>query len=371
EEFIRVRDGGHYGWPFCNPNPDNGLSNMPFDRDVQTNADGSRLNCDTADRVTRGIQAHSAPLGLSFVPNTGSALPSDYPGSAVSAYHGCWNCSQPFGYKVAIFPFASSLPTQEIDLFTGYRGFSRPVDVVVNSSGQFFVSDDAGGAIYRFTYPPPSSSSISRLVLLNTSTQQPVPGYDPFPNNASLNLSQLGAGPFAIRAYTSPATVGSVRFNLDGSVIATESASPYCIAGDDGTRCNAWSLPTSGSHTLTVTPYSGSGATGTAGAALTRAFSVVQSGTRVCASQDEHTTLTLSCAAGTLMRSIDFASYGTPTGSCGAFATSSCNASTSISVVRSACLNRATCSVAATNATFGDPCSGTFKRLSVQATCAP
>ena len=37
EEFTRVRDGGNYGWPFCNPNPDTvaGYDTMPFDRDVQ------------------------------------------------------------------------------------------------------------------------------------------------------------------------------------------------------------------------------------------------------------------------------------------------------------------------------------------------
>jgi Galactose binding lectin domain len=98
---------------------------------------------------------------------------------------------------------------------------------------------------------------------------------------------------------------------------------------------------------------------------------VVEGGTRVCAVQDEHTTATLSCAAGTLLRSIEFASYGTPTGSCGAFVTSSCNASTSLSVVQSACLNRVSCSVSASNATFGDPCPGTFKHLSFQARCAP
>jgi glucose/arabinose dehydrogenase len=219
EEFIRVRDGGNYGWPFCNPNPDAGLVNMPFDRDVQNNADGTRLNCATADRVNRGIQAHSAPLGVSFVPNAGSALPADFSGSAVSAYHGCWNCSTPVGYKVSIFPFASGLPTQELDLATGFRGFGRPVDVVVNSAGSIFISDDSAGAIYRLSYVAPAGQAISKVVLINASTQQPVPGFDPFPNNAVIDLGQLGAGPYALRAYTAPATVGSVRFALDGATL--------------------------------------------------------------------------------------------------------------------------------------------------------
>src|SRR6185503_2405429 len=68
EEFTSVRDGGNYGWPFCNPNPDtpNGLNNMPFDVDVELNPTSSQLNCDTADRIVKGIQAHSAPLGMTF-----------------------------------------------------------------------------------------------------------------------------------------------------------------------------------------------------------------------------------------------------------------------------------------------------------------
>jgi glucose/arabinose dehydrogenase len=251
EEFIRVRDGGHYGWPFCNPNPDNGLVNMPFDRDVQNNADGSRLDCSTADRVTRGIQAHSAPLGLSFVPNAGSALPADYAGAALSAYHGCWNCSQPYGYKVAIFPFVNGSPSEELTFATGFRGFGRPVDVVANTRGEIYVSDDAAGAIYRFTYSPPSS------------------------------------------------------------------------------------------------------------------------GTRVCSTRYQYSTLTLRCTTG-VVRSIDFASYGAPTGTCGAYVRSSCHAANSLSVVQSACLGRASCSVPVNNTTFGgDPCPSRWKRLTVQATCAP
>ncbi len=55
--FARVDDGGNYGWPYCNPNPDTpaGFVNMPFDRDVQNNADGSRLDCAAATRISQGI----------------------------------------------------------------------------------------------------------------------------------------------------------------------------------------------------------------------------------------------------------------------------------------------------------------------------
>jgi glucose/arabinose dehydrogenase len=188
EEFIRVRDGGNYGWPFCNPNPDSGVVNMPYDRDVQNNADGSRLNCGAIDRVNWGIQAHSAPLGVSFIPTNATSLPTGYGGAAISGYHGCWNCSTPVGYKVAIFAFAAGQPTQELDLVRGFHGWGRPVDTVANSAGQIFISDDSAGAIYRLTYAP-AAQSIAKLVLLDATTQQPITGFDPLPNNSLIYLT--------------------------------------------------------------------------------------------------------------------------------------------------------------------------------------
>src|SRR5207344_2081182 len=65
EPFTRVRDGGDYGWPFCNPNPRSAsvFFDMPFDRDVQLNPDGNRRNCDQLDHINLGLPAHTAPLG--------------------------------------------------------------------------------------------------------------------------------------------------------------------------------------------------------------------------------------------------------------------------------------------------------------------
>jgi hypothetical protein len=92
--------------------------------------------------------------------------------------------------------------------------------------------------------------------------------------------------------------------------------------------------------------------------------------TTVCATADEHGTATLTCPDGQTIATIDFASYGTPTGTCGGFATTdTCNATTSADIVKAACVGQATCSIAATNENFGDPCSGTFKHIDIQASC--
>lgn len=160
EEFTKIRDGGNYGWPFCNPNPDSasGYDNMPFDRDIQNNADGSKLNCDTADRINKGIQAHSAPLGLLFLQDTNFAEP--YRNGAVIGLHGSWNRSVKTGYKVIYFPWdnTTQTPGAQMDLANGWVNpstgevWGRPVDIAVDPQGNMFISDDQAGAVYKLTY---------------------------------------------------------------------------------------------------------------------------------------------------------------------------------------------------------------------------
>ncbi len=122
-----------------------------------------------------------------------------------------------------------------------------------------------------------SGSAVASVTLINADTNQPISGFDPLLNGATLDLSSLPTKNLNIRANTGSATVGSVRFALDGtSDYRTETVQPYALAGDSSGNYAAWT-PAVGSHTLTVTPYSGASGTGTAGSALTIAFTV-QSG---------------------------------------------------------------------------------------------
>ena len=131
--------------------------------------------------------------------------------------------------------------------------------------------------------PSPSPSRIGRkqrqpsgeLALADQCRHQPAdPGYDPLPSGATLDLAKLPTRNLNIRANTNPATVGSVRFALDGnSSYRTETAPPYALAGDTSGDYSPWT-PSVGSHSVTATPYSGAGGAGTAGTALTIAFTV-------------------------------------------------------------------------------------------------
>ncbi len=120
----------------------------------------------------------------------------------------------------------------------------------------------------------PASQAVTGFTLVNADTDKDI---QPLLDGATLNLATLPTRNLNVRADTDPATVGSVRFSYDGNAAyRTENAAPYALAGDSSGNYAAWT-PSVGAHTLTATPYTGSGATGTAGSALSVVFSVVES----------------------------------------------------------------------------------------------
>jgi hypothetical protein len=92
-----------------------------------------------------------------------------------------------------------------------------------------------------------------------------------------------------------------------------------------------------------------------------------------CGFVAENSVLNLTCitkdgSAGTFT-AVNFASFGTPAGSCPNFSAGACNSNNSVSVVTSLCVGKSTCSIPATNTQFGgDPCVNTPKSLAVSLT---
>eukprot|EP00056_Hartaetosiga_gracilis_P004295 m.73715 g.73715 ORF g.73715 m.73715 type:complete len:186 (-) comp11778_c1_seq8:2072-2629(-) len=86
----------------------------------------------------------------------------------------------------------------------------------------------------------------------------------------------------------------------------------------------------------------------------------------LCGTAAESSSVTLKCISG-VIKSIDFASFGTPEGTCASgFNISSCNSPNSMNVVSNACVGKASCTVEASNDVFGgDPCYNVLKHLSV------
>ncbi len=126
-----------------------------------------------------------------------------------------------------------------------------------------------------------TTQAVTGLVLINADTDQVI---RPLVSGDTLDYQTLGTQNLSIRADTSPATVGSVSFTLDGKPYRTESRAPYALEGDVYKSNPPDYLPISpvlalGGHTLQATPYSEGAAAGTAGTSLTVSFTVSQGAT--------------------------------------------------------------------------------------------
>ena len=167
EPLARLTPGRDLGWPYCNPDPDVDLgvrgteftyTNRPFVRDVQTNPDGSKLDCAALPPVEQGLGAHSAPLGLSFVDTP--ALPAPFGQGALVGVHGSWNRQPPRAPEVSFFPWRAGTLGPQQTLLGGFQladgsRWGRPVMALPGPDGAVYVTDDAAGAVYRMTPPRP------------------------------------------------------------------------------------------------------------------------------------------------------------------------------------------------------------------------
>ncbi|KAF5447170.1 hypothetical protein F2P56_032739 [Juglans regia] len=81
-------------------------------------------------------------------------------------------------------------------------------------------------------------------------------------------------------------------------------------------------------------------------------------------------TLLLECPSpGQVISSIKFASFGTPSGTCGGYSHGQCSSRRALSIVEKACIGSKSCSIGVSVNTFGDPCKGVTKSLAVEASC--
>jgi glucose/arabinose dehydrogenase len=168
DEVMAIKDSANYGWPYCNPTPDSaqGYDNMPFDPAVDPGINNAgQVDCSPSGpmtRITKGIQAHSAPLGLTFLQSTN--IRAAFRSGALIALHGSWDRSRLTGYKVIWMPWSGSLPATGVtptDFVSGWENdanqnyWGRPVDTAVDAQGSVFITDDYSGTIYKLTYVGP------------------------------------------------------------------------------------------------------------------------------------------------------------------------------------------------------------------------
>lgn len=156
ESVARLTPGRELGWPFCNPDwPSQGSADLPMIRDVQTNADGSRLDCASLPPVEQSLGAHAAPLGMSF---TDGALPPPYAAGALIGVHGSWNREPPQPPEVSFFGWRDGELADQQTLVGGFQNddgsrWGRPVAAVVGPDGAVYITDDYADAVYRLAPP--------------------------------------------------------------------------------------------------------------------------------------------------------------------------------------------------------------------------
>jgi glucose/arabinose dehydrogenase len=153
ESVAKLTSGRELGWPYCNP--DGGPANLPLIRDVQTNADGSKLDCGALPPIEQSLGAHSAPLGLSFIDG---ALPEPYAHGALIGVHGSWNRQPPRAPEVSFFPWRNGGLGDQQTLVGGFQAsdgsrWGRPVAAVLGPDGAVYITDDYADAIYRLAPP--------------------------------------------------------------------------------------------------------------------------------------------------------------------------------------------------------------------------
>jgi len=93
-------------------------------------------------------------------------------------------------------------------------------------------------------------------------------------------------------------------------------------------------------------------------------------GTVACGSTTEGSNTTLACPPGTVISQVTFASFGSPTGTCGKYILGTCHAGSSKWVVESQCLLKQSCEIYPNVHEFGDPCFATPKTFAAQVVCA-
>ena len=155
EEFVHVREGTDFGWPYCyhDPADDRKLLAPEYGGDGETVG-----RCAEMDAPEIGLPAHWAPNAMAF--SNDAVHDENYREGAFVAFHGSWNRTPvQEGYNVVWVPFDGDGPTGKWEVFAdGFAGGrisspgeadNRPTGVAAGPDGALYVSESLRGKIWK------------------------------------------------------------------------------------------------------------------------------------------------------------------------------------------------------------------------------
>lgn len=160
EEFLRIKDGTHAGWPYCYYDQ---LKEQKL-LAPEYGGDGTLVgNCDQYEKPLIGFPGHWAPNDLHFY--RGNQYPDRYKNGAFIAFHGSTNRG-PYpqaGYFIAFVPFKDGQVSGPWEVFAdGFGGIDpiinandahyRPMGIAMGPDGSLYFSDTEKGKIWRIMY---------------------------------------------------------------------------------------------------------------------------------------------------------------------------------------------------------------------------
>ena len=160
EELFRVTKGDDFGWPYCFYHPALKLKVLA----PEFGGDGQKVDrCAQKKAPVFAFPGHWAPNAMAFY--TGSQFPPRYKSGAFIAFHGSWNRAPlpQGGFNVVFLPMTGPKAVGDtFDVFasgfageggtTTKDGLHRPTGIAQGPDGSMYVSDDAGGRIYKISY---------------------------------------------------------------------------------------------------------------------------------------------------------------------------------------------------------------------------
>lgn len=171
EELLLVNKGDDFGWPYCYY--DGAQKKLVLAPEY--GGDGGKAVGRCADKKgpVAIFPAHWAPTGLAHY--AGGAFPTAYKGGLFIAFHGSWNRAPApqDGFRVMFQPMAGRATGGEAILFAdGFAGpdkgrggvAHRPTGILATTNA-VYVSDDAGGRIWKIVYRGPAKAALTAAKL--------------------------------------------------------------------------------------------------------------------------------------------------------------------------------------------------------------